>query len=117
MSSFLDAVFVQSVVALQSSGHGRAFRVVDGGRMFTGTLRTEPIIDPGMELGSDPRERVWLDVLPAINFLTSQAVILEGRMVNGQFVGEQKWKVVKSELNPADVENKYELVKIIEGDK
>jgi hypothetical protein len=120
MSSALDAVFTQGVYALQEGGHKRPFKVIapnNAGRIFFGTLRIEPVIDPEMSLGSDPRERVWLDVLNDVDFLFSQTVIQEGRLEFGQFIGEQKWKLVSAERNPADVENKFELVKLVGDDR
>lgn len=116
MSSALDSIFDQSVTVLHSSGHGRQFRVVasnGAGRQFTGTLRTEQVIDPGMELDADPREAVFLDVPNTVYWLTAQMIIEEGRVVGGSFIPEMQWKVLTQELNPADVENKYKLVKVV----
>lgn len=121
MSSALDSVFSQSVSALHESGHGRAFRVVaanNAGKIFTGTLQTEAVIDPDMFQGADPRERCFLTVPNSVDYLMSQMLLDEGRIELGLFVREgQRWKVVTADKNPGDVENKYEVVKVTAADK
>lgn len=120
MSSALDAIFSQSVVALQSSGHGRVFRVVaanNAGLVFTGTLETVDPLDPAMVLGDDPREKAYLKVLNSVDFVKSQMTVEEGRMEFGQFIGEQRWKLVSGDRNPADAENKFVVVKLVGDDR
>lgn len=114
MPAVIDSIFSQSVEALLASGHRRTFKVLSGaaaGRCFDGTLSTAPVIDPELLLGSDLREQVFLEVLkgsPVIDLLKSQDLVQEG---------EVRWKLVKREDNPVDVEAKYSLMKVTKQDQ
>lgn len=110
MSAAIDQLFAQGVVQIQEAGFKRSLTAlsgVDAGKPFSGTLTTALTIDPEMPLGSDLREKCYLDVLyPPPN--------LE---VGDRFSdGPQVWKVVRREDNPVDVEVRYEVVKVIAKD-
>lgn len=56
--SAVNAIFAQSESCILGSGHSDDFTVLSGaaiGRVFTARIDVEPVIDPDMPLGSDPR--------------------------------------------------------------
>ncbi len=110
MSSAFDNLAAQGVSAIQTGGHGRTFKILTGDladQQFTGTLIVEPVIDPQAELGSDPREQVYLMVLNPGPALKRKDRIQDGNTV---------WECGDRESNPADVEAKYKLVIITAQD-
>jgi hypothetical protein len=110
MSAAVDALFAQGVEAIQACGHRRDFRVLNGAnarKRFCGTLVVAQLLDPEAPLGQDVREQVTLHVLSDAPTLELGDRILESNTVT--------WQVLSREQNPADVEAKYALKRMVRG--
>lgn len=103
----MDALLQQGYRRLIYGPKGSNLVDLVSGRAFRGLLGANPPIDPNTELGADPREKALLEVI------SSECPPLQCQ--GGLSEGNNRWKVVARDANPADFVDSFVVVKVVAG--